>query len=827
MPNRHWLDNLIDEYIGSLAGLPDNDEGRAAAMHCAQWIKDKWSQHGLTPAQQYDQIMTVRYTIQQRLGNAHFALDTLRMAPEDGDTVIGEAPQQDTERQMPQVILSPRTVNELVYRASQLLISNNWADIACGLAILLGRSHTETMKTGIFEGKSDFSVLFSIAPKHQDTFSENTEIELPTLCRAEYVLSAITKLRAMALPDTLSKKQFITRYSKGAAISCDRHLSDLMPLIPGSDRRYPDLVHELYVAIAHYFYCPPNVSEKEFRASIQGESDIRNKENWTNSKAPFGSEALKFSRPDGRYVVEDEQGRRQKGIKLGQRGVDVLEGFQRPAVPSAVIGKASQGHQDSRDGEMGGKRDVAQDAARYPTSLRSTPQEPAPQALTSSVTEAQRTPDFGLVHHNETNPDLTTIQKEPTMTEENLSHFELVTYSEAFDRAVERGYKGSKREFRVLSTKEPDTVAEKYGVQRDLSISSPAINQPTWRDLQAQPKKTSRKKTKSSKQAASASLSPSSTESSMVNVASSLLENTEGDLEFVRKLSTGIDFLSREVDVARAERDEAQAERDRLQDEFQDVRDHLNQQVADKDAKIVSLQSTVESLQAELTELKNTYQDLEPLLKLVGRAQNQFQHVLPEELKAAEPEEQPDEPEASPAIESNGHATQAPEVVEEEPKPSKAPASKAKPSPRKAGGRAGSTQAKQAAPKATRKSTKSTKGDRSRNGSKATTASKRKQSETSQNADLDPAVMSALDAIMKYNDEPNRAFEEKWAISYPVMKELLTQVGASTQTKIQAVFNARSHEIEQHMKKHNLGKRHNRNHQGKRISDVLTLKPQR
>lgn len=86
--------------------------------------------------------------------------------------------------------------------------------------------------------------------------------------------------------------------------------------------------------------------------------------------------------------------------------------------------------------------------------------------------------------------------------------------------------------------------------------------------------------------------------------------------------------------------------------------------------------------------------------------------------------------------------------------------------------------------------------------------------------------MSALDAIMSYNNEPDRTFEEKWAISYPVMKELLTQVGASTQTKIQAVFNARSREIEQHMKKHNLGKRHNRNHQGKRISDVLTLTPQ-
>ena len=90
-------------------------------------------------------------------------------------------------------------------------------------------------------------------------------------------------------------------------------------------------------------------------------------------------------------------------------------------------------------------------------------------------------------------------------------------------------------------------------------------------------------------------------------------------------------------------------------------------------------------------------------------------------------------------------------------------------------------------------------------------------------ADLDPDVLRALNAILDYNEYDATSHQQRWAISIPVMKDLLKQLGKATQPKIEAVLRAKSEAIEQHHRLHGLGQRHNRVHQGHSISEIITL----
>jgi Telomere resolvase len=88
---------------------------------------------------------------------------------------------------------------------------------------------------------------------------------------------------------------------------------------------------------------------------------------------------------------------------------------------------------------------------------------------------------------------------------------------------------------------------------------------------------------------------------------------------------------------------------------------------------------------------------------------------------------------------------------------------------------------------------------------------------------VDPDALRALQAILDYNDHTATTHADRWAISIPVMKDLLKQLGKATQPKIEAVLRANVEMIQQHHQRHGLGDRHNRVHQGHSISEVITL----
>lgn len=95
----------------------------------------------------------------------------------------------------------------------------------------------------------------------------------------------------------------------------------------------------------------------------------------------------------------------------------------------------------------------------------------------------------------------------------------------------------------------------------------------------------------------------------------------------------------------------------------------------------------------------------------------------------------------------------------------------------------------------------------------------------SSDSSLDPYAVQAMEAVMAYNNAPGRSHHEKWVISYPVMKELLKQVGASTQPKIQHLFATCRAQIQAHHDYHQLTSRHNRVHGDRSISDIIRIQP--
>jgi hypothetical protein len=93
-------------------------------------------------------------------------------------------------------------------------------------------------------------------------------------------------------------------------------------------------------------------------------------------------------------------------------------------------------------------------------------------------------------------------------------------------------------------------------------------------------------------------------------------------------------------------------------------------------------------------------------------------------------------------------------------------------------------------------------------------ASQPEPKNSSRSGSTETKVNQIIDAIIAYNNQPERTHAQKWAISIPVVKDLGKQVGATYQAAIQRVFTLREHEIAAHHAQHGLGKYHNRGKQG-------------
>jgi len=310
-----WLKEYLTKHLLSL-NLPSTDY-QTWFDHFIQTLESR----GLSqPSQQKNYLTNVRNAIKV-LDPDHPALEIIGFSRETW-VEINEADRDRIAERTTKLISNP---DAIVAKAIELVKTNNWSEIAAGLAVLTGRRCGEIIKTAQFEYKTKYSVIFKGALKRR---SEAVELvfEIPVLCRADLVIEAIANLR-LQLGDevkSLSINQVNQRYEERVVQKCERHFTKLIPPRDGKDNLYSHLFRAVYATIACFWYCPLTVPEMEYRAAIQGHYKLLNEQDDRLRRS------LAASRHYFDYKIADANGNLEGrlGIKLSLPGVEVIKQFQ-------------------------------------------------------------------------------------------------------------------------------------------------------------------------------------------------------------------------------------------------------------------------------------------------------------------------------------------------------------------------------------------------------------------------------------------------------------------------------------------------------------------
>lgn len=324
---KKWLQSLLNQFLPAVEKLGHDPAGRAEAERQAAWMKAQWTARGLTGLTQQKNPMTeARQEIKKRLGEDHVALLALNFTEAEWRS-INNAQADRVDERSAKLIDHP---DQIVERATTLLTSHDWSEIAAGLAVVTGRRLSELLSTMRLTPKSAYSVIFSGALKRRGEKAD-LSFEIPTLCPAERVLAALARLRELVDAQGLSPDQINAKYSAPVIRAVDNHFADLVPVREGHDNLYTHLQRAVYAALATYYYCPPTVPVWKFKALAQGHFQVL--------EAPDDTVRLAYTarRHYDDYEIGDGHGHvdGRRGLHLGQPGVQVLEAL-RTSIPAVV-----------------------------------------------------------------------------------------------------------------------------------------------------------------------------------------------------------------------------------------------------------------------------------------------------------------------------------------------------------------------------------------------------------------------------------------------------------------------------------------------------------
>ena len=310
-----WLEDYIAQNLPALF-LPSTDY----QVWFNDLIQALESRSLSQPKQQKNRITDVRNAIKVIDPN-HPALEVVEI---DTPTWI-EINDSDRERIAHRTTKLIHDPDAVVALAIDLIKTNNWSDIAAGLAVLTGRRCAEVLKTAVFEDKSQYTLTFTGSLKRRDEPVKLVFV-IPVLCEAHLIIKAIDNLRLQlgAKVNNSSVRQINKTYEARVADKCDRYFSHLVPTRDGEDNLYTHLFKSVYSAIACHWYCPVTVPEMEFASAIQGHYKLLQK--------PDGKlqRSITSNRNYGDYRIADGSGNidGRLGIKLGLPGVEVIDQFQ-------------------------------------------------------------------------------------------------------------------------------------------------------------------------------------------------------------------------------------------------------------------------------------------------------------------------------------------------------------------------------------------------------------------------------------------------------------------------------------------------------------------
>jgi flagellar motility protein MotE (MotC chaperone) len=331
-----WLRQLLREYLPQIKDLDGSEEDIAKARAWDALIKQKMVEQGkVLPSQQKNAFSEINNAL-RTIDPHHPAIGIIGFSKAEW-TDINMPTEEKVAARETKFLSDPQAIVDL---ADTLLGSNEWADLAAGLAVLTGRRCSEILQTAQFAYKTAYSVTFSGAAKRGDE-AIPLIFEIPTLTKAHRIVTAVGKLRSWLDTTGMSNVQVNRNYSAAVIRACDRHFAALVPARDGKDNLYTHLFRSVYATVATHWYCPPQVSDLEFRAAIQGHYKILTEEN------PELRRSLASSRHYYDYRIGDGQGNidGRVGIKLSEPGVQVLECFQpasqRQPIPESTAGNNS------------------------------------------------------------------------------------------------------------------------------------------------------------------------------------------------------------------------------------------------------------------------------------------------------------------------------------------------------------------------------------------------------------------------------------------------------------------------------------------------------
>src|SRR6476646_5009189 len=305
-----WVKRFIQTY------LPQIREQSISAETFAQVLKDELRSRKLTtPAQQKNYRSNICQALKVIDAN-HSAIalvsPTTEQYRELNEQQRGRLAERETK------YFTSATAEILVERATALLESAEWSEVAAGLAVLVGRRISEILLSD-FSLKSAWSLNFSEMSKKSE-LATGLVIEVPTLAPASTVLKAMQRLQKSlkiedlkleSLTRKMAKQTVNYRYSEFVAAKCHEHFSDLVPARADGENLYSHIFRAVYATIAAHWFCPLNVPEHLYKAEIQGHFTLTKE----GKKLPNYSARANYDD----YAIATENGNRdgRLGIKLG------------------------------------------------------------------------------------------------------------------------------------------------------------------------------------------------------------------------------------------------------------------------------------------------------------------------------------------------------------------------------------------------------------------------------------------------------------------------------------------------------------------------------
>ena len=333
-----WLEQALTELLPQIWDLNTESPGwQEIASDWAAQVDGLFEQKKLTtPGQQKNRRTDIANAL-RTIDRNHPVIPFVLLSSEVYTQLNNEQASRLNARE--NKFFSTQQADELVERAIKLLDSDEPDEVAAGLAVLVGRRISEILISG-FKPKTAYSLLFSEAVKRRGDVG--MEFEIPTLASADQVLGAIDHLKqvwniedlkALDLPDNHLKRHINARYS-GVPHACRQHFADLVPGREAEnddgERLYTHLFRAVYAEIATYYYKPDWVPDHRFKAEIQGHFKLTQ----DGQKIPNYSARQNYDD----YLIRDRSSGKS-GVKLDMPGVEILEVFQKgEAVDDKVVG---------------------------------------------------------------------------------------------------------------------------------------------------------------------------------------------------------------------------------------------------------------------------------------------------------------------------------------------------------------------------------------------------------------------------------------------------------------------------------------------------------